>query len=64
MTHITQFLLSAAFGCVVFAVMDGEPMRVRLLGAFLSGVGAAWFTTWAYVRLRFGRGARISMDMR
>lgn len=64
MGHISQFLLSSVVGCIVFAAMDGEPIRVRLLGAFLIGLGATWLVAWAIARLRYGRGVRITMDMR
>jgi len=48
----------------VFAAMDGEQFRARLVGAFAAGLGATWLVVWLYVRIRWGRSARITMDMR
>ena len=59
-----QFLISSVVGCIVFAAMDGEPFRARLVGAFAVGLGATWLVVWLYVRIRWGRSARITMDMR
>lgn len=44
--------------------MEGEPFRARLVGAFIIGIGATWLATYLYARLRWGRGVRITMDMR
>lgn len=56
--------MSSVVGCIVFAAMEGEPYRARLVGAFVVGLGAAWAVVWLYARLRWGRGVRIRMDMR
>lgn len=61
---IVQFLIASVVGCIMFALTEGEPYKARLVIAFLCGHGAAWAATYAYAVLRWGRGVRITMDMR
>ena len=61
---IAQFLIACAVGCLAFAATEGEPYKARLVIAFVLGHGAAWAATYAYAVVRYGRGVRITMDMR
>jgi hypothetical protein len=60
---IIQFLISVVVGCIVFAAMEGETGQARLLGGFLAGLTATWLVMCVYVRIRWGKSARITMDM-
>jgi LytS/YehU family sensor histidine kinase len=62
--HFVQFLISVIVGCIVFAAMEGETGQARLLGGFLAGLAATWFAMRVYARIRWGKSARITMDMR
>lgn len=59
-----QFLIACTVGCWAFWITEGEPYKARLVIAFVLGHGAAWLLTWLYARVRFGRGVRVTMDMR
>lgn len=44
--------------------MEEEPFKARALAALVVGFGGMWLAMKLYVRIRYGRDARISMDMR
>lgn len=60
--ELLHFSIALAIGIAVWVGWSDLEPKARLLGAMLLGFGTPWVLMKLYVRLRYGKGAKVTWE--